>query len=70
MKLLTPLIAAAIRGAESLPPVERADVFEGIAQITAEQDPETSRNAQDLAKAIRDAEGLQLHFRNLFANAA
>ena len=65
--LLRPLIAAAVRGAEGLPPTERADVFEGIAEVARVFDPELSQQALTLARAIRDAEGLQLHFRNLFA---
>lgn len=68
------MIGAAARAAESLPTSERADVFEGIS-IAASQFPEmgpTSEPAQvaqyaaSLAASLRDAESLQLHFRNLF----
>jgi hypothetical protein len=65
--LYRPLLAAAVRGAESLPAVERADVFEGIAKISARFDPAMSRDARHLADAIRTTEGLQLHFQNLFS---
>jgi len=64
-----PMIAAAVRGAEGLPPTERADVFEGIAEVAKAFDAELSQQALTLAQAIRDAEGLQLHFRNLFAES-
>jgi len=65
---LRPMLAAAVRGAESLRPVDRADVFEGISLVTRSNDKATSQQAAALAQAIRDAEGLQLHFRNLFAD--
>lgn len=66
--LLRPLIRTAVNGAEGLPAADRADVFEGIAHITRKADPTTSREAAQLAHALREAEGLQLHFRNLFAD--
>lgn len=66
--LYRPLLAVAVRGAETLPPAERADVFDGIAALTRRFDADLSADAQILANAIRDAEGLQLHFRNLFAS--
>lgn len=68
------MIGAAARDAESLPASERADVFEGIA-ISASQFPEmgpasepalVAERAASLAASLRDAESLQLHFRNLF----
>lgn len=65
-QLYRPLLAAAVRGAEELTPIERADVFEGIGRLAARFDPAMSRDALTLAAAIRDAEGLQLHFRSLF----
>jgi len=65
--LYRPLLAVAVKGAADLPAVDRADVFEGIAQLSRRFDPEMSAQAQELAEAIRTAEGLQLHFRNLFS---
>lgn len=67
--LYRPLLAAAVRGSDSLPALDKADVFEGIAHLSARFDPEMSRDARSLANAIRDAEGLQLHFRNLFSES-
>lgn len=65
-QLFRPMLAAAVRGAEGLPPAQRADVFEGVAALAASFDPELSQDAQRLADALRDAEGLQLHFSRLF----
>lgn len=67
--LYRPLIAVAVQGADALPAVERADIFEGIAHLSRRFDPEMSAQAQELAESIRTAEGLQLHFRNLFATS-
>lgn len=68
------MIGAAARAAETLSATEKADVFEGIA-ISAGQFPEmgptsepaqVAQHAATLASSLRDAESLQLHFRNLF----
>lgn len=67
-ELLRPLLAAAIRSAEGMAPAEKADVFAGIAHVTRRADPATSREAAQLAAALRESEGLQLRFRNLFAD--
>lgn len=65
---LRPMLAAAVRGAESLEPADRADVFEGIAIVTRNTDEATSQQATELAQAIRDSEGLMIHFRKLFTD--
>lgn len=68
--LMRPLITAAIHGASELSAVEKADVYEGIALIAQKAGLEdTARNANTLAQALRDAEMLQLHFKD-FANQA
>jgi len=66
LKLIAPLLRTAIQAADSLPPNERADVYDGVAYITGELDPVMARQASELATAIRESEALQLHFRNLF----
>lgn len=64
-----PLIASALRGVETLTPADKADVYEAIAELSRPWDGAMSRSARELATALRDAEGLQLHFRNLFPDA-
>lgn len=61
------MIAAAIKAAEAMPPAERADVFDGVAHVARRMDPEMALRAKDLARALRESEALQLHFRNLFS---
>ncbi|MBB5037121.1 hypothetical protein [Prosthecobacter dejongeii] len=58
------MIASAIKGADSLPATEKADVYEGIAQIAERAGlATTARDALNLANALREAEMLQLNFR-------
>lgn len=64
------LIAAGVRGCEGLSPTEKADVYEGIAFIAHSYDADTAAQALTLASSLRDAESLQLHFRNLFSATA
>jgi hypothetical protein len=66
---LRPMFLAAIRQAETLPATEKADVYAGIALAARKIDPELAAQARDLAKALRDAEGLQRHFLNLLTAA-
>lgn len=63
-----PLLAAAVRGTDGLRAADKADVFEGIAALSRRFDPEMSHDAQTLATSLRTAEGLQLHFQNLFTD--
>lgn len=63
---LRPFIAAAVRGSENLSPIERADVYEGIEMVTRRRDPAMSKQAGELAEALREAEARQRQFHNLF----
>ncbi|WP_009965342.1 hypothetical protein [Verrucomicrobium spinosum] len=65
-ELLGPLIRAAVANAAEQPPATRADIYDGIAEITRACDPRLSGQARDYASALRESETLQLHFRNLF----
>ncbi|MGC3991676.1 MAG: hypothetical protein QM796_18695 [Chthoniobacteraceae bacterium] len=47
----------------TLPPTERADVYDGIAVAAAPHHRERSRKAARLATLIREVETLQLTFR-------
>lgn len=62
---IMPMLMAAVRGAQDLPPPEKADVFEGIAVCSASIDPTMAEQAKSLADALRDSEALQRHFLNL-----
>lgn len=63
------LIELALPNLDALPPVQRADVFEGIADVTRDLDPEMNAMALRIASQLRDAELQQLNFRNLFAES-
>jgi hypothetical protein len=64
-RALRPLIEAALRSAQDASPVERADIFEGIALALSGVDPHKAKEAKDAAHAIRTAEQRQLLlFRN------
>lgn len=62
------LIEAALPHLDALPPMTRADVYEGIAEVTAQIAPELQRTAAQIAEQLRNADLMQLHFRNLFAD--
>ncbi|MBE7497107.1 MAG: hypothetical protein HS117_19370 [Verrucomicrobiaceae bacterium] len=62
---LMPLIRLAGEAAPELPPPQRADIFEGIAIITAGLHADIHINATLAAEAIRDAETHQLTFAAL-----
>lgn len=62
---LMPLIRLAADQAATLPPVQRADLFEGVHLITAGLDRSMSEQARLAAQALRDAEGHQLTFAAL-----
>ncbi len=64
--LIDPLVRAAVTAAESMPPSQKADVYDGIAHVARRVDPKLAEQAAELAAALREAEALQLHFRNLF----
>ncbi len=59
---ILPLVRLAHDAAPSLPPKERAEIFEGIALITRGLDEELNGHAAAAAQALRDAEGHQLTF--------
>ena len=65
-ELLTPMVKLAAQAAASLPPADRADVYDGIAAVTASTDKKLSKEAKNYASALRESEALQLHFQNLF----
>ena len=72
---LKTLISAAVRQGESLSVGERADLYDGIALAAASvpqvlDASECAKQAATLATALRESEGLQLHFRNLFSATA
>jgi hypothetical protein len=62
---LMPLIRLAADVAPTLPPTQRADLFEGVHLITAGLDRSMSEQARLAAQALRDAEGHQLTFAAL-----
>lgn len=61
------LIEVALPHLPDLPPAQRADVYEGIADVTAGLDEGMRSTAADIATHLREAEMLQLNFRNLFS---
>jgi hypothetical protein len=61
------LINVALPYLDALPPQQRADVYEGIADATQGLDVNMSTTAARIADQLREAELGQLHFRNLFA---
>lgn len=63
------LIEAALPHLDALPTSHRADVYEGIAEVTRGLDPKTHRTALRIAGHLRNSDLLQLHFRNLFAES-
>jgi hypothetical protein len=68
LAIIGPLIRVAAIAAEGLSPKERADVYEGIAHVAKSSDPALAEDARLYAQAMRDAEHLQLHFKDLFRN--
>lgn len=60
-----PLINLAAEHVATLPPDQKADVFEGIAIITHGLHPDLSRQALGAAHTLRDAEAHQLTFASL-----
>jgi hypothetical protein len=59
---LMPLIRLASRHLDELPPEQRADVYEGIAIITAPLDATIHQHASHACSVLRDAESAQLTF--------
>lgn len=59
------LIEVALPHLPALPPAQRADVYEGIADVAAGLDDGMSRTAAEIANHLREAELKQLQFRNL-----
>lgn len=64
--MIEAVLRVAIQAAEPMPPSEKADVYDGISRIARDINPDLSKQACDLAAALREAELLQLHFKNLF----
>lgn len=63
--LVFPVITRALLGAEDLPPSQRADLYEGIAECLAAKFPTEARAAADTAQSLREAEHLQMELRLL-----
>ena len=62
-----PVIQRALVGAEALPPAQRADLYQGIAQCLAAEFPAESLAAQTTAEQLREAETRQRQFLDLLA---
>lgn len=60
-------VACAMRGAEMLPPAERADLYDVAATILGQVDPTAAASAARAASAIRESEAAQMHFANIIA---
>ena len=65
LSAVMPLVRLAGEVAPTLPPRERAAIFEGIAVITDGLDKHLHGHAKAAAQALRDAEGHQLTFAAL-----
>ena len=65
LTLLLPLLRIAHEAAPTLPPKQRAEIYEGIALITKGLDSQLHGHAAAAAQALRDAEGHQLTFAAL-----
>ena len=65
LTLLLPLVRIAHEAAPSLPPKQRAEIYEGIAIITKGLDHDLHGHAASAAQHLRDAEGHQLTFSAL-----
>ncbi len=65
LNTLLPLIRLAGDAAPSLPPKQRAEIFDGIALITQGLDKHLHGHAKAAAQSLRDAEGHQLTFAAL-----
>lgn len=63
------LVEAALPYLHLLPPAQRADVYEGIADVMQGLDSGLCASAAKIATHLREAEMLQLSFRNLFAKS-
>lgn len=68
-KALLIFLKVALPAIEALETPERADAFDGIAVAADGVDEELARAARATAKAIRDAQALQLSFANVLADA-
>jgi hypothetical protein len=66
--LIATLMTRAFDGVETEPADVRADLFEAAAELLRSHCPEEAETARKTAAAIREAEQLQLHFRNLFTD--
>ncbi len=64
------VIQRALEGIESLPPSHRADLLDGAGELLARWANPESAAAHATARAIRDAEQLQLSFAQLLNESA
>lgn len=62
---LQALCRAALVTASSMPPAERADIYEGIAIACQRVDRDMADTAQATCEALREAEMMQLNFERL-----
>lgn len=60
------LIEAVLPHLSVMAPMQRADVYEGIAEVTAKISPDLHATAKKIATQLREADLAQLHFHNLF----
>ncbi|MBB5033151.1 hypothetical protein [Prosthecobacter vanneervenii] len=59
------LVEAVLPHLADMPPMKRADVYEGIAEATRDTSPALHANAQRIASQLRDADLAQMQFLNL-----
>lgn len=62
--------ARALTGASSLPPADRADLYDYAATLLQADFPQEAAAARDVAKGLRDSEAAQTLFTGLLSRAA
>lgn len=62
------LIEAVLPHLAGMPTMQRADVYEGIAEVTAKISPDLHATAKKIAEQLREADLAQLHFHHLLTN--
>lgn len=59
------LIEAVLPHLADMTPMKRADVYEGIAEVTRHTSPALHATASQIAAQLREADLAQMHFLNL-----
>lgn len=67
-ELIQPVIDRALIDVASVPPRERADLFDGVAVLLKPHDPDAAADAALTASALREAESQQAHFLEKFTS--